>query len=180
MSYLQKADALYQMINSGQLLDAFEKYYAEDVVMQEIGEAPRVGKAVNREYEEKFVNYLAEVHGGGIDNMIADENKGVVMIENWMDVHSLGFLWAEKKGCLRFWRQPFPRVLVFKDMLFFHINYQRLTGIDCIATHAVPAFDLRDGYMVFFSNRIEGFSCFDFMNIFGPSFGACRSYGCSG
>ena len=86
MSYLQKADALYQMINSGQLLDAFEKYYAEDVVMQEIGEAPRVGKAVNREYEEKFVNYLAEVHGGGIDNMIADENKGVVMIENWMDV----------------------------------------------------------------------------------------------
>jgi hypothetical protein len=86
MSYTQKATELYSMINSGQLLDAFEKYYSEDVVMQEMGEEPRIGKAANREYEIKFVSSVESVHGGGVDNITADENNGVVMIENWMDV----------------------------------------------------------------------------------------------
>ena len=86
MSYTQKANELYTMINSGQLLEAFEKYYSEDVVMQELGEAPRKGKAINREYELKFLNSVAEVHGGAVDNIAADEAKGVVMIENWMDL----------------------------------------------------------------------------------------------
>jgi hypothetical protein len=86
MSYAEKATELYNMINSGQLLDAFEKYYSEDVVMQEMGEEPRFGKAVNREYELKFVGSVEAVHGGGVDNITADENKAVVMVENWMDV----------------------------------------------------------------------------------------------
>ena len=33
MSYLEKAQDLYRMIGEGQLLDAFEKYYHENVVM---------------------------------------------------------------------------------------------------------------------------------------------------
>lgn len=86
MSYNEKANELYQMINTGQLIEAFEKYYAEDVVMQELGEAPRKGKDVNREYELKFLNSVAEVHGAGVDNIASDEPKGVVMIENWMDL----------------------------------------------------------------------------------------------
>lgn len=86
MSYAEKATELYNMINSGQLLDAFEKYYLEDVVMQEMGEEPRIGKAVNREYELKFVGNVEAVHGGGVDHITADESNGVVMIENWMDL----------------------------------------------------------------------------------------------
>lgn len=86
MTYAQKTQELYNMINSGQLLEAFEKFYAEDVVMQEMGEEPRVGKAINREYEEKFVGSVEAIHGGGVDNITSDEAKGVVMIENWMDV----------------------------------------------------------------------------------------------
>lgn len=74
------------MINSGQLLDAFEKYYAEDVVLQEMGEEPRIGKAVNREYELKFIDSIEAVHGAGVDNITADEDKAVVMVENWMDL----------------------------------------------------------------------------------------------
>lgn len=86
MSYEQKANELYQMINSGKLMDAFEKFYAEDIVMQELGEEPRVGKQANREYEEQFLAAVKEVHAGGVDHILSDEDKGVVMIENWMDV----------------------------------------------------------------------------------------------
>lgn len=86
MTYKQKSQALHDMIFSGQLMEAFEKYYHADVVMQEIGEEPRVGKEANRAYEQKFLSMVKAVHGAGITAMASDEETGVVMIENWMDV----------------------------------------------------------------------------------------------
>ncbi|MBL7754579.1 MAG: hypothetical protein JNM44_08880 [Chitinophagaceae bacterium] len=86
MSFKQKSQDLHDMIFSGQLLEAFEKYYHEDVVMQEIGEAPRNGKDANREYEKKFLSMVKEVHGAGITGMASDEENGVVFIESWMEV----------------------------------------------------------------------------------------------
>lgn len=86
MSYLQKAKDLYAMIGQGQLLDAFEQYYHNDVVMEEAGEAPRVGKDVNREYEKKFLAMVKEIHGGGVDAFASDEENGVTMVQNWMEV----------------------------------------------------------------------------------------------
>lgn len=86
MTYKQKSQALHDMIFSGQLMEAFEKYYHQDVVMQEVGEAERVGKDVNREYELKFLSMVKDVHGAGITAMTSDEENGIVLIENWMDV----------------------------------------------------------------------------------------------
>lgn len=85
MTYLQKVQDLYAMINTGQLLNAFEKFYAQEIVMQEIGEAERVGKDVNREYEKKFVESVKEIHGGGA-SFASNEETGVTMVENWMDL----------------------------------------------------------------------------------------------
>jgi hypothetical protein len=86
MSYKEKVSTMYEMVNSGQILDAFEKYYHEDVVMQEVGEKERIGKADNREYEKNFVGSVKAVHGAGIDAITADESNGVTMVESWMDV----------------------------------------------------------------------------------------------
>ena len=46
---------LNQMILEGKMMDAFEKYYADDVVMQEINMEPVVGKDANREREIKWL-----------------------------------------------------------------------------------------------------------------------------
>jgi hypothetical protein len=54
--------------------------------MQEMGESPRVGKAINREFELNFLNSIEAVHGAGVDHITSDESKGVVMVENWMDL----------------------------------------------------------------------------------------------
>ena len=56
-------EQLNQMILSGQALEAFEKFYADDCVMQEGNTAPREGKAANRRYEQEFFNAIAEFHG---------------------------------------------------------------------------------------------------------------------
>jgi hypothetical protein len=64
MSELEQLDSdLNDMILRGQPLEAFEKYYADDVVMQENSEEPRVGKDTNRRYEEKFFGSMKEFHG---------------------------------------------------------------------------------------------------------------------
>lgn len=86
MKNLKNATELYHMINSGKLMDGYEKFYHPDVVMQEVGEAPRSGKDVNREYEEKFLGMIKEFHGGGVNAITSNETENKTMVESWMDL----------------------------------------------------------------------------------------------
>lgn len=86
MKHKKLAEELYQLVGTGQILDAFEKFYDEKVEMQELGQEPRVGKTTNREYEQNFVGSIQEVHGGGVDSITCDEEKGITMVESWMDL----------------------------------------------------------------------------------------------
>jgi ketosteroid isomerase-like protein len=54
---------LNKMILEGKAADAFEKFYAEDVVMQEPTDPPRVGKAANRKAEQEFYGNIEEFFG---------------------------------------------------------------------------------------------------------------------
>lgn len=75
---------LNQMILTGQALEAFEQLYADDVVMQENSEAPRVGKDVNRKAEQDFFATVAEWHDG---KLIASAVNGDTSFSEWyMDI----------------------------------------------------------------------------------------------
>ena len=52
---------LNQLILQGKALDAFEKYYAENVVMQENADEPRRGKPACREAEKQFFDSVEKV-----------------------------------------------------------------------------------------------------------------------
>ena len=75
---------LAKMIGEGKILEAFEKYYADDVIMQENEDAPRVGKETNRAYEEAFVNGIVEFHSGQTLGIAIGDNYST--IESSMDV----------------------------------------------------------------------------------------------
>ena len=64
---------LIEGITTGRLLEKFEQYYGEDVVMSENGdpEQTRVGKAVNRDYETYFATN-AEFHGVEVGPVLGD------------------------------------------------------------------------------------------------------------
>lgn len=51
------------LVLHGKAMEAFEKYYADDVVMQENENPPTVGKAANRERELDFFSKLTEFRG---------------------------------------------------------------------------------------------------------------------
>ncbi len=87
MTNLQKLKDLHQnYVNAGKMLEGFETYYAENVVMQELGEEPRVGKDTNRAYEINFMQSVKEVHGAGIMSFAEDVENNKTMVESWMDL----------------------------------------------------------------------------------------------
>ena len=76
---------LNNMILEGKILEAFEKFYSEDVVMQDNEHPVREGKDANRTFEEDFVGSLTEFRGAEVKNVLVSEDAGVATIEWWFD-----------------------------------------------------------------------------------------------
>ena len=74
---------LNQFVLEGKMMDAFEKYYADDVVMQEINMEPTVGKDANREREIKWLEGITDFRGAEVKNIAIGNN--VSMVEWFMD-----------------------------------------------------------------------------------------------
>ena len=76
-------DQLNQMIQEGKVLEAFEKFYGDEVVMQDNDYPARVGKDLNRQYEEAFVGGLTAFRGAKVLNTLISDDLAVT--EWWFD-----------------------------------------------------------------------------------------------
>lgn len=83
---LDRAKAMYAMVGEGKMMEAFELYYHDDVVMQENGHEPRHGKDASREFEKQWVESIKEMHGGGVTAIASNEPDQVTMVEAWADI----------------------------------------------------------------------------------------------
>jgi hypothetical protein len=70
------SDELNNMILEGRILEAFDKFYAPDVKMQDNDLPVRQGFQENRDFEESFVANLTEFRGAQMVNRIVSD--GVV------------------------------------------------------------------------------------------------------
>ncbi len=86
MSYYDNAKAMYDMVGKGKILDAFEKYYHNDVVMVEASGETRKGKEANRKFQKDFMEGIKESHGAGVRAITSNEKEATTMVESWMDV----------------------------------------------------------------------------------------------
>ena len=57
---------LNQLVLVGKALEAFDKFYADDVIMQENSAAPILGKAANRAREVDFFAAITEFRGAKV------------------------------------------------------------------------------------------------------------------
>ena len=71
---------LNQTILSGDILNAFDKFYANDVVMQENDSEPFKGKEVNRKREQEFVGSVEQFHGA---KLLAEAVNGDASFSEW-------------------------------------------------------------------------------------------------
>jgi hypothetical protein len=60
---LEKIIDLNSLVLQGKLMDAFEKYYHEDIIMQENELEPTIGKATNRQRELEFLSKVIDFRG---------------------------------------------------------------------------------------------------------------------
>ena len=69
--------AVINGILKGEILETFEKYYADDVVMSENGLEERVGKDTNRAYEQAFVENVT-FHGATVGEVLVDGDQAAI------------------------------------------------------------------------------------------------------
>ena len=106
---MSEIDARDQELNDkilqGEILEAFEEFYAEDIVMEE-GDDRRVGKDENREYEEQFVNSLKQFHSAEIKARAVDQENNVTFSEweNHMTLEGVGRV-EQKQISVRTWNE---------------------------------------------------------------------------
>ncbi len=86
MSYHDKAKDIYDMLANGKMLEAFDKYYHNDVEMVEATGETRKGKAANRKFQEEFLGMIKEIHGSGVKSVASNEKEAKTMVESWMDI----------------------------------------------------------------------------------------------
>jgi len=75
----QKLSDLNQLVLNGKALDAFDKYYHPDVVMQENESSPTIGKAANRKREEEFYGNITEFRGAEVKGTTVGDNLSSVI-----------------------------------------------------------------------------------------------------
>ncbi|MEM7367794.1 MAG: nuclear transport factor 2 family protein [Bacteroidota bacterium] len=85
MTYKEKAQDIYNKLGQGQLLEAFDTYYGDNVVMTE-PRGTREGKAACREYEVQFLDSIQEFHGMEIKSVGSNEEAATSFVESTMDV----------------------------------------------------------------------------------------------
>ncbi len=77
MSIRDHVQAVIDGTLRGEIVETFQRYYADDVVMSENGTEDRVGKAVNLEYEKQFVANV-EFHGAKVGRVAIDGDHAAV------------------------------------------------------------------------------------------------------
>lgn len=73
ISISEKLNDLNQLLQTGKLLDAFDKYYDDEVAMQENELPATVGKPANRLREQDFLNNIIDFRKACVlDTAVAD------------------------------------------------------------------------------------------------------------
>jgi len=81
MNLKESVKGLQNMVTQGKTMEAFERYYAEGVEMQENHEPVRKGKKANREFEKKFMESVKEFHGATLKCSAIDEKTNTAFLE---------------------------------------------------------------------------------------------------
>jgi len=76
---LEKISDLNDLVLQGKPLVAFEKYYHDDVVMQENENVPTIGKEANRKREEEFFASVTEFRGAR--PLKVSVGEGITMVQ---------------------------------------------------------------------------------------------------
>jgi hypothetical protein len=80
-SIKKNIEDLNNLVLTGKALEAFDKYYDDNVVMQENSSEPMVGKETNRKREVEFFSSITDFRGASVKSIGFGENTSFVVWE---------------------------------------------------------------------------------------------------
>ena len=98
----QSLTELDAMTRSGQILEALDKFYAENCQFQEGNQAPRVGRATQKAHLEGFFQTLKAFHGATLHSNAVDGDVSLSEYTFSMEGPDGPLLWNEVLR--RLWR----------------------------------------------------------------------------
>jgi hypothetical protein len=115
MSNISHSEAeLNELITTGRAMEAFEKFYSEDTVMQENTDPPCVGKAANREREIQFFGNVQEFHGA---KLVASAVAHDVSFSEW--VYDITFKGGARINMTQVARRQWRDGLVVNERFYY-------------------------------------------------------------
>lgn len=75
----QSLHELNKLVSTGNALEAFEKFYHDDVTMQENNDTPTVSKEANRQREIEFFSNVTEFRGAEVKGLGVGDNISFVV-----------------------------------------------------------------------------------------------------
>ncbi len=90
MTHLENAQKLYQMVGEGKMAEAIDELYADNVTVVEATGQTFEGKETQKGRLVEWQAGIEEFHGGGVNNITANEETGVTMVESWTDITPKG------------------------------------------------------------------------------------------
>jgi len=86
MTYLEHAQNLYDMIDEGHVMEAFDRYYHDDVIVIEADGERRKGKDAQRTALQEWMSAVEVMHGGETTFVTSNEAEAVTMVQSMADV----------------------------------------------------------------------------------------------
>jgi hypothetical protein len=101
-------------LSTGRLMEVFDKFYADDVVMMEnaVPDEGRVGKEKNRAYEQYFADN-AQWHGAKLGPVLVDGDHSAY--EMWMDLTFMGQRMQRTQVAVQSWSNG----KIVKEVFFY-------------------------------------------------------------
>jgi hypothetical protein len=110
-------EKLNVLIKEGKIIDAFEKYYSEDVVIQVNGNAPINGKEQNRKREMIFLQEIEKLNSADINSVtFGGKDDNVSMTEWAINIENKE---GEKKTIFRVNVQHWKDDKIINEKLYF-------------------------------------------------------------
>ncbi|HBH25470.1 MAG TPA: nuclear transport factor 2 family protein [Cytophagales bacterium] len=86
MTYFERARDFQAMQDNNQVMEAFEKYYADNCIITEMPtREKREGKDAQRKAIEEWFELVEELHDSGVRSITADEENAITCCEVWYD-----------------------------------------------------------------------------------------------
>jgi len=106
MSTKADIENMNAMMLQGKNQEAYEKYYADDVVRKISGLVPLVGRDMIREQVEDFIKGCTEFRSYEIKAVAVDEENNVSMVEQFVEwIHKFYGHVRQNHVCVQRWRE---------------------------------------------------------------------------